>query len=467
MRLAPFLRLALLFAGLASAAVAAAQSPLQSWITTADGQSLIAPRPAMHWSRGTATDAIVVNDHKRFQTIDGFGHALTGGSAQLLMKMSPGARASLLKELFGTGPNDVHTTYLRVSVGSSDMNDHAWTYDDMPAGETDPSLAHFQLGEDERDVIPVLREILAIQPHIHILASPWSAPAWMKDNDSLKGGALKHELYETYARYWVRYLTAMKAHGIHITALTPQNEPENPNNLPSMVMTADEEADFIGQYLGPALKAAGIDTRIIAFDHNCDHPNYGETVLANAKAARFTDGVGFHLYLGEISALTQVHDAFPDKNIYFTEQMVIPGEDPTDHSIAVPVARILIGATQNWSRNVLLWNLAADPHNGPHTSNGGCPVCTGALTLDGDHVTRLTAFYTIAQVSKFVPPGSVRIASDAPPNALPHVAFRTPQGRHVLVVSNPHPVAHSFTIVFNNHKAATDLPGKAVATYVW
>ena len=466
MHLARSVRFALLLVGIISTA-AAAQSPLQSWITTADGQSLIAPRPALHWSRGTVSDAILVNDRRRFQTIDGFGHALTGGSAQLLMKMSPGARTALLKELFGSGPNDVHTTYLRISVGSSDMNDHAWTDDDLPAGETDHSLAHFQLGEDERDVIPVLREILTIQPNIRIVASPWSAPAWMKDNGALKGGALRHEFYAAYAQYLVRYLLAMRAHGIHITALTPQNEPENPKNLPSMVMTAHEEADFIGQYLGPALQSAHLDTKIIAFDHNCDHPEYGETVLANSKAARFTDGVGFHLYRGDISALSQVHDAFPDKNIYFTEQMVIPGADPTDHSIAAPVARILIGATQNSSRNVLLWNLAADPQNGPHTSDGGCPICSGALTLDGDHVTRLTAFYTVAQISKFVPPGAVRIASDAPAGALPHVAFLTPQRRHVLVVSNPQPQARSFTIVFRNHNVTTDLPGKAVATYVW
>ena len=456
-----------LIAALALSSYAGAQAPVHSWLTTADGKSLLQEQPALHWSQGVPADAIVVNDEQKFQTIDGFGHALTGGSAQLLMKMSPKARTALLKEIFGNGRHDIHTAYLRVSVGSSDMNDHAWTYDDLPAGQTDPTLAHFQLGDDEKDVIPVLQEVLKIQPKIQILASPWSAPGWMKDNDALKDGSLRHEYYATYAQYWVRYLKAMRQHGIHITALTPQNEPENPKNTPSMLMTAEQEAEFIGQYLGPALKVASLDTKIIAFDHNCDHPIYGETVLGDPKASTYTDGVGFHLYLGQVTALTEVHDKFPQKNIYFTEQMVVPGKDRSNHSIAQPEARIVIGATNNWSRNVLLWNLAADPNNGPHTNNGGCPVCTGALTLDGDNVTRLTAYYTAAHASKFVPPGSVRIDSGTSADALPHVAFLTPAGKHVLIVSNTGDEAQSVTIVFKGRGAKVDLPAKAVATYVW
>ena len=257
-------------------------------------------------------------------------------------------------------------------------------------------------------MIPVLREIVAIEPTIKILASAWTAPAWMKDNDAVKGGHLKPELYDTYARYWVMYLKGMQARGITIDALTPQNEPENPQNTPSLVMTADEEAAFIGGHLGPAIAAAGLKTKIIAFDHNCDHPVYSETVLGDPAAARYTDGAGFHLYRGEITALTTVHDAFPTKNIYFTEQMVVPRFDTV---IAKPVTRLIIGAPANWSRNVLLWNLAADPQNGPHTADGGCPMCAGAITLDGDKVTRLVAYYVAAHASKFVPPGSVRIGS--------------------------------------------------------
>jgi glucosylceramidase len=411
--------------------------------------------------------SIEVDDSKHFQTMDGFGHALTGGSAQLLMKMSPPARKALLQELFGDGSADIHTSYLRVTVGASDMNDHVFTYDDMPDGQVDPELRKFSLAEDQKDVIPILREILAIQPGIKILASPWSPPVWMKDNGSFRGGSLKPEYYAVYARYWVKYLQGMEANGIRIDALTPQNEPENSNNTPSLLMTADQEATFIGKYLGPALAAAGLRTKIIAFDHNCDHPIYSETVLRDPDAARYTDGSGFHLYLGKIDALTEVHDAFPSKNIYFTEQMVIPDRRKANQSIAEPVARLIIGAPENWSRTVLLWNLAADPHNGPHTSDGGCPVCTGALTLDGDSVKRLVAYYTTAHASKFVPPGSVRIASPAGQDSLPHVAFRTPQGVHVLIVSNPGSGSHEVRIRVAAREAIATLDAGAVATYVW
>ena len=445
-----------------------AQSKVSVWLTTADKTNLLRERSALKWTRDAGeTDAILIDDSKKFQTIDGFGHALTGGSAQLISRMSPAARSALLHELFGHGPEDIDTSYIRVSVGASDMNDHVYTYDDIPEGETDPELTHFSLAEDEKDVIPVLREILQIQPRIKILASPWTAPAWMKDNGKTKGGSLKKEYYAAYARYWVLYLKGMQQHGINVDALTVQNEPENPKNTPSMVMTADEQSDFIGSYLGPALASAGLHTKVIAFDHNCDHPEYPESVLRNSKSGKYTDGSGFHLYRGDITALTQVHDAFPTKDIYFTEQMVIPRRNSADSAVAQPVARIIIAAPQNWSRNVLLWNLAADPQNGPHTPDGGCPICTGALTIDGDRVTRLTAYYAAAHASKFVPPGSIRIASSAPEASLPHVAFLTPAKKHVVIVSNPSSSDATVRFRFGHKISQASLPAGAVATYVW
>jgi glucosylceramidase len=449
--------------------LAASSKDVAVWLTTADKTSLLAEQSQrLHLTKGSAgAKAIVVDDSKKFQAMDGFGHALTGGTAQLMMKMSPAARTALLKELFGNGPGEIATSYIRVSVGASDMNDHVYTYDDVPAGQTDADLKKFSLAPDNADVIPVLKEVLTINPKIKILASPWTAPAWMKDNDDVKGGSLKKENYEVYATYWVKYLQGMKAEGIPIDALTPQNEPENPKNTPSMVMTSEEEADFIGNYLGPALAKAGVTTKIISFDHNCDHPNYPVDILKNAAANKYTDGSGFHLYRGEITAMTTAHDAFPEKGIYFTEQMVVSRKNDPDFAIAKPVAHLIIGAPENWSRNVLLWNLAADPQNGPHTNNGGCPVCSGAITLDGDSVVRNLAYYTAAHASKFVPAGSVRIASNGPPDALPHVAFLTPQKRHVLIVSNTTDLASTFFIRFKGKDATASLPAGAVATYVW
>jgi glucosylceramidase len=231
------------------------------------------------------------------------------------------------------------------------------------------------VGPDATTVVPVLKEILAINPSTKILGSPWSAPAWMKTNDDLKGGSLKPEYYGVYARYFVKYLEQMQAAGIRIDAITPQNEPLNPKNTPSMVMQARDEAQFISGSLGPALRAAGLKTKIIVYDHNCDRPDYPLTILADAAARQYVDGSGFHLYGGEITAMTKVHDAYPKKNLYFTEQMVVDKPGDTMLRIAEPVARLIVGAPRNWSRNVLLWNLAADPNFGPHTNNGGCPVC--------------------------------------------------------------------------------------------
>lgn len=439
------------------------------WLTTPDRSELLTRQNShvrFQKTAETGLPVVEVNDKLSYQTMDGFGFALTGGSAQLMMKMDGPQRESLLRELFGTGAGDIGVSYLRVSIGSSDMNDHAFTYDDMPAGKTDADLTHFSLGPDRTTVVPVLKEILAINPRIKILGSPWSAPAWMKSNDDLKAGSLKPEYYAAYAHYLVTYIEQMKQQGITIDAITPQNEPLNPNNTPSMVMQAKEEAQFISQALGPAFRSAGIKTKIIVYDHNCDRPDYPMTILADPAAAQYVDGSGFHLYGGEITAMTKVHDAFPRKNLYFTEQMVVdqPGDSRMD--IAEPVARLIVGAPRNWSRNVLLWNLAADPEFGPHTNNGGCPVCEGAITLDGNKVTRNVAYYTVAHASKFVRPGSIRIASTEA-GGMADVAFRTPDGNVVLIVANPGKENVKFAVRYRNKNAATELGAGAVATYVW
>ena len=346
------------------------------------------------------------------------------------------------------------------------MNERVFTYDDMPAGETDPRMSRFDLGPDRADVIPVMKEILKINPRIRILASPWSAPPWMKTNGNSKGGSRKPEYYDGYARYFVKYVQGMRAEGIHIDAITVQNEPLNPKNTPSMGMQAPEQAAFIKGHLGPAFRAAGIKTRIVLYDHNCDVPEYATAILADPEAARYVDGSGFHLYGGKIEAMSQVHDAYPNKNLYFTEQMVTGSvETRPSINIAAPVRRLIIGATRNWSRNVLLWNLAADPKNEPHTGNGGCTMCQGAITIDGDTVSRNLAYYVVAHASKFVRPGSVRIASTVL-DSLPNVAFRTPEGREVLVVVNAGASPRTFHIRYGRVTTAT-LEAGAVATYIW
>jgi glucosylceramidase len=448
----------------------ASNPKVTQWLTTPDRTSLLAKQPGQLRFKDAsgAGPTIEVDDAKTFQTMDGFGFALTGGSAELIMRMTPKARTSLLHELFGVKGNAIGVSYLRVSIGSSDMNDHVFTYDDLAQGEKDLTLEHFNLGPDLKDVVPVLKEILAINPRISILASPWSAPSWMKTNDDPKGGSLKPEYYEVYSRYLVKYIEAMRTQGITIAAITIQNEPLNPKNTPSMSMSSEEQEQFIQQAFGPQLRKSNLATKIVLYDHNCDKPQYAISILKDPEASQYVDGSGFHLYGGTIDAMTTVHDAAPQKNLYFTEQMIIDQKSDPTLQIAKPVSRVVIGATENWSRNVLLWNLAADPQFGPHTSNGGCPVCEGAITLDGDKVTRNLAFYTVGQASKFIPVGSTRIASSpASAEIPPHVAFRTPAGKHVLIVANPGAEAKTFNIRFEGKDISTSLGANAAATYTW
>jgi glucosylceramidase len=435
------------------------------WLTKAD-QSVLLQKQNIGLLFGTTANSspmISVDTTQTYQSIDGFGYCLTGGSAYLINHMAAADRNAILKELFSSDSGCIGVSYIRVSIGASDLNASVFTYDDVAAGQIDTTLAGFSLSTDTYDLVPVLKQIVAINPNIKILGSPWTAPVWMKTNNSTIGGNLQAKYFGVYASYFVKYLQAMKAQGIRIDAITPQNEPMNPNNNPSMVLSAADEAAFVKNNLGPALKAAGLDTKIIIFDHNCGNPEYPLAILGDAAALNYIDGTGFHLYGGDISALTTIHNAAPSKNVYFTEQWVGgPGNFPADLGWAVK--NLIVGATRNWSRNVLEWNLANDPNYQPHTV-GGCSNCLGALTIAAG-VTRNVSYYIIGHASKFVPTGSVRIASSLPGN-LQNVAFKTPDGKKVLIVLNDNNTPQTFNIQFNGKWVTASLDAGAVATFVW
>ncbi len=440
-------------------------SDISYWLTKADKSALLKKQSAaLNFSSTTNQNPTInVDTTLTYQEIDGFGYAMTGGSAFLINSLTSENRDVLLRELFSTDDNSIGVSYLRVSIGASDLSTSVFSYDDMPSGQTDINLTNFNLGPDKVDLIPVLKSVLQLNPKIRILGSPWSPPVWMKSNKYSVGGSLLTEYYDVYAHYLVRYITEMKSQGIPIDAITIQNEPLNGGNNPSMVMQATEQRDFIKNNLGPAFRAAGITTKIILYDHNCDVPDYPITILNDPDAAQYIDGSGFHLYGGDISALSTVHNAFPSKNLYFTEQWVGgPGEFAGN--IKWHLQNLIIGATRNWSKNVIEWNLASDPTYDPHT-NGGCSTCEGALTISSGF-TRNVSYYIVAHASKFVPAGSVRIASNLQTN-LPNVAFKTPDGKKVLIVLNSGSNVQSFNIGFKNKVAVTSLSGGSVATYVW
>jgi glucosylceramidase len=476
------------------ACFATAQTTIESWVTKADRSALFEKSPdkiifsPKAQGRGVP---IIIDDSHLMQSVDGFGFALTGGSAELMMKMRPAARRELLTNLFSSQDSHIGVSYIRISIGASDLNSFVYSYDDLKEGETDYDLKKFDLGQDKKDVIPVLKEILGISPGIKILASPWSPPVWMKTSGKVKAGSLKPECYPVYAQYFVRYVQEMKKAGINIDAITMQNEPLNANNTPSMRMSAAEQGEFLKNHLGPAFEKAGITTKVVLFDHNLDRPDYPLSILSDPDAAKYADGSGFHHYGGNLDAMSIVHSAYPDKNLYFTEQMVVERPGSTTIDIAAQVKRLIIGATTNWSRNVILWNFAADPKNDPHTGDGGCSMCQGAVTIDGDSVSKNIAYYVVAHASKFVTPGSVRISSTQPgdmavgltsdeerrevvrvslsksTDVLPNVAFRTPEGKTVLIVANDSGSTSSFRIQFRSMTAAIKLAPGSVGTYIW
>lgn len=439
---------------------------MEQWFTNTTQTQLLEKQNALLAFKNETPTGIMVelDEATTYQTMDGFGYTLTGGSATLIQDMPATERTKLLNELFGSTDPSIKVSYLRLSMGASDLSASVFSYNDLPTGQTDPSLLKFSLANDTVNVVPLLKEILAINNNIKLMASPWSAPAWMKSNNSSIGGSLLPAWYGTYAQYFVKYVQAMKARGIAIDAVTIQNEPQHGGNNPSMVMSAAEQTDFVKNHLGPAFRDAGITTKIVIWDHNCDNPNYPITILNDAAAKQFINGTAFHLYAGSITALSQVKDAHPDRDIYFTEQWTSStgnfGGDLMWH-----MQNVMIGSTRNWAKVALEWNLANNTLFGPHTP-GGCTQCKGALTINGSAVTRNVSYYIVAQLSKFVPPGSKRIKSNSPGN-VNQVAFITPGGKKVLVVMNEGSVALNFNIKWNNTYAAAQLPGGTVATYVW
>ena len=407
---------------------------------------------------------IDIDVSQTYQTVDGFGYTLTGGSAEVINTLSASKKQELLQDLFGSGENSIAVSYLRVSIGASDLNSSVFSYNDLEPGQTDINLTKFSL-EKDRGVINLLKEILAINPKIKILGSPWSAPVWMKTNGSTIGGSLKPEYYGVYAQYFVKYIQAMKNEGITVDAITIQNEPLHGGNNPSMVMTAEEQATFVKQSLGPAFKNAGINTKIIVYDHNCDRPDYPIAVLSDKDASPYIDGAAFHLYGGDISALSSVRNTFPTKNVYFTEQWTASngnfGGDLKWHT-----KNVVIGSMRNWSKNALEWNLANDPQFKPYTS-GGCTMCKGAITVNStENYAKNVSYYIIAHASKFVPQNSVRIASTQPGN-LATVAFKREDGKLVLIVENDGNNAESFNIRINGKIATLSLEAGAVGTYIF
>ncbi len=455
---------------LATNAATVPRPEVSVWITTSDHAKALAPSPIAKLGPGRRLPLhIDVEADQRFQSMIGFGASITDASAWLIQnRMSQAQREALLKELFGPAPG-LGLNFTRLTIGASDFSRHHYSLDDAPDGKPDPDLEHFSIEPNRGDVVPVTRAALAVNPQLQVMASPWSAPAWMKDSGSLIKGKLSPQWYDAFARYLLKYVDAYAAEGIPIFALTVQNEPDfEPGDYPGMRLNAPERARLIGDHLGPMLAKRGSKPLLFDWDHNWDKPQEPMAVLDDPVAGRYVDGVAWHCYGGEPSAQSKVHDAHPDKDAYLTECSGGEWEPLISGGLTLQARQLIIESPRHWARGVLFWNLALDENRGPHA--GGCDTCRGGVTIDSrsGEVSRTDDYYALAHASRFVRPGARRIASNETGRDLDNVAFRNEDdGSLVLIVANSAARAQRFTVAQGGRMFHYRLPAKSLATFVW
>jgi glucosylceramidase len=440
-------------------------SNIQVWITSPTQEIFFEEQPMIQFSNISEDfPTIEINENISYQQMEGFGFTLTQGSALHLIQMDEEGRRNLLMELFGTGSTSLGISYLRIGLGSTDLSDSVYFYQEKPENENLISES-FDFGPDQESVIPVLKEITEINPNLKIMASPWSAPVWMKSEESSIGGSLLPEYYSAYAEYLVQFIEKMNEEGLSIDALTIQNEPLNGMNNPSMLMSASDQLNFIKNHLGPLFETREITTKIVIFDHNADRIDFPLTILNDPEAKKYVHGTAFHLYAGKIEAISKVHKQHPDKHIYFTEQWVSASGKMED-DIKWHAKNILVGASRNWAKVILEWNLSSNTSLTPYTPNGGCYNCLGAITLDGNEIKKNAAYFIIAHASKFVTPKSLRIDSNEL-EPLPNVAFKTTEGKYTLIVLNNSEKDIEFQIKHFENYAQLKLSAGALGTFYW
>jgi glucosylceramidase len=478
--------LSLLVVALGGGVASAGTAPPRVWMTTGDKMSLLAEQPSSALGAPVAgAPTVTVDPSARYQPIEGFGASITDSSAHLLAPDPH--RHQIMRQLFDPR-RGLGLSYLRQPMGASDfVAGPAYTYDDLPPGRTDYRMRHFSIAHDRAQILPLLREALRLNPSLKILATPWTPPAWMKTNDSLIGGRFIDTArnYRAYARYFVKFLKGYRRAGVPVDAVTLQNEPQNrnPSGYPGMDFRDNEEARLV-KVLGPMLRRHHLHTKILGYDHNWSlHPNdvgppddpanpqYAKSLLSDPGARRWLAGTAFHCYSGDPSSQSALHDAFPQKAIYFTECSGTQSGNPATtfpDTLHWHTRFLTVGAVRNWARTVITWNLALDPSGGPH--NGGCGTCVGVVTIDPrtGRATPEADYYVLGHVTKFVKPGAVRIGSTVAGNIW-DVAFRNRDGSIVVLAVDDDwgTGSQRFNLQLRGQEFSYDLPAGAVATFVF
>lgn len=452
-----------------------------SLVSTADRAQVFNDTLLELSSKAESPLVITLNPEERYQSMDGFGAAVTGSTCYNLMQMSPADRTAFLKKTFSE-EEGLGFSYIRISIGCSDFSLSEYTCCDQPG------IENFALQSEETEyVLPILKEILAIQPSIKILGSPWTCPKWMKVNnldekkpfDSWTSGQLNPDCYADYATYFVKWVQAFEAEGIHIYSITPQNEPLNRGNSASLFMGWKEELAFVKEALGPAFRAAGLDTKIYAFDHNYNYDNmpeqedYPVKMYDDEVAAAFLTGAAYHNYGGNREELNDIQSRRPDKELLFTETSIGMWNDGRNlqRRLMEDMREVALGTVNNWCKGVIVWNLMLDSERGPNR-DGGCQTCYGAVDIDRTDYKTLTYnshYYIIGHLSSVVKPGAVRIGSKADATeGLMYAAFENPDGTVAFVLLNENESEANVSLTVDGKQYVNcKVPGKAVASYRW
>ncbi|SDO22367.1 ricin-type beta-trefoil lectin domain protein [Actinacidiphila guanduensis] len=419
---------------------------------------------------GGSGQQITVDENTRYQQFTGAGASFTDTAAWLMNSsgaLSSATRTQVMQKLFDP-VNGIGIDFLRNPMGASDLARYSYTYDDMPAGQTDPSLAHFSIAHDQTDILPLTKQAKQLNPSLKVMGTPWTPPPWMKDNGSYIQGWLQSQYYAAYAQYFVKYIQAYQAAGVPIDYVSEQNEPTVGGDYPGAQWNGSGLAYFAKNDLLPALHSAGLSTKVLALDWNPDsYDSYAAPTLDDASIRNDPNfgGIAWHGYEGSVTEQTTIHNEYPN----------VPSFD-TEHSGGTWIGNQqkedmenLIDYTRNWGQSWVKWSLAVDQNMGPH--NGGCGTCTGLITVhNGDsrsgQVDYTVEYYTMGHLTKFVKPGAYRIASNDN-STIRNVAWRNPDGSKALIAYNESSSPQQVRVNWGNENFAYTLPGGASATFTW
>jgi O-glycosyl hydrolase len=458
----------------AGGSVSASGHGVEAWLSTPATQTYLAAQPDIDWSSGRAPAGatIAVDEKRTYQEMEGYGASFTDSSAWLVgTRLDKKRRDAAMRDLFSTH-DGIGLSFVRQPMGASDFAvEGNYSYDDMPAGQTDPTLANFSIDHDRAYIIPVLEQALRLNPKLRIMASPWSPPGWMKTSDNMIGGNLRPDAYQPLADYFAKFVRAYADEGIPVHYISANNEPLYiPGGYPGLGLSAEEASDLIQNHLGPAIRKTGLPTRILGYDHNWDVISYPETMYTDPDTSRHVFGTAWHCYGGDVRAQSVSHNNYPNKPAYHTE--CSGGEWEGDDLAGFAGAmNLVVNAPREWAKGVVRWNMALDSTNGP--TNGGCLTCRGVIRVTQDangqwDYAKTVDYYALGHASKFVRPGARRIASNTlGQGSIQDVAFSNPDGSKALVAYNSGTERTSFNVQWGDRWFAYTLDAGAAVTFTW